>query len=210
MQALKVILFLFFAFYSCAVSAQTLKTSNFTLNTGGAIYDVAYDSYYNAYIVVGNFTTINGQARNNLAFINADDFTVMTQAPISSIDGEIRSVEIMNNHPVFHPVLGSGDRQFLYIGGNFTNINGNTRVNVARLSATLYFGSPPVNGLADYGLNTWDLEIINQFVPEYGVNDLHLSNDTLVIGGEFIIFAPSHGLVNDIYNVILTNVFSIY
>ena len=62
--------------------AQTLKTTNLNLNAGGVIHDVAYDEYYDAYVVVGNFTSINGQARNNLAFIDATTYAVMSQAPI--------------------------------------------------------------------------------------------------------------------------------
>ena len=73
---------------------QVLIGANLNLNPGGVIHDVAYDSYYDAYIVVGNFTTINGQPRNNLAFIDASMDSVRAYNPITSIDGAIRSVEI--------------------------------------------------------------------------------------------------------------------
>lgn len=166
---------------------QVLKTTNLNLNPGGVVHDVAYDSYYDAYVVVGSFSTINGQSRNNLAFIDANTFAVLPQAPITGIDGVIRSVEVVNL-TINHPTLGLGMRNYMYLGGNFTTINTQNRVSIARLISSHYYSQPPAGGIANYAVNTaWDAEFYYNAVlgPEYGVHAFHLMGDTLIAVGEF-------------------------
>lgn len=169
-----------------SATAQTLKTTNLNLNAGGVIHDVAFDDYYNAYVVVGNFTSINGQLRNNLAFIDANTLMVLDQTPISSIDGAIRSVEVYN-YTYIHPILGFSERSYMYLGGNFTDIGGQTRVYLARFSATHVYSQPPLtpSGLADFILNPWNANLLNELWNESGVQDLLLSGDTLTSVGRF-------------------------
>jgi len=165
--------------------AQTLHPNSLNLNTGGVIHDVAYDDYYDAYIVVGDFTTINGQSRNNLAFIDAQTLNVLSHNPITGINGIIRSVEVVNFVPHYNAAIGSGHRNYIYLGGNFTTINTNNKVSIARLFATHYYGQ--TTGLAAYNLQTaWDAQIWwDNYGPEYGVHDFHVTGDTLIAVGEF-------------------------
>lgn len=182
---------------------QILKDANLNLNSGGVIYDVAYDSYYDAYIVVGDFTSINNQLRTNLAFIDANSFAVMPQAPITTINGEIRSVEFYS-YFYMHPALGPAQRSYIYLGGSFTLINGNSRNYLARFQATHIYNQPPAGGLADYNFNAgWDTGI-NSAGPAYisGVNDLLLHSDTLIVAGHFDIYAPNSGLTASTYHIL--------
>lgn len=169
------------------VSAQVLLPTNLNLNVGGVIHDVAYDDYYDAYIVVGDFSTINGQSRNNLAFVDATTLTVLSQAPVTGINGAIRTVEVVNFVP-HSGAPGAGFRNYIYLGGNFTTVNTNTKISVARLFSTHYYSQPPAGGLANYSLQTgWDAQFFwdASLGAEYGVHDFHLMGDTLIAVGEF-------------------------
>lgn len=169
--------------------SQILKTTNLNLNAGGVIHDVAYDSYYDAFVVVGEFVSINGQTRNNLAFIDANTYALMPQSPISSINGSIRSVELYT-YTFLHPTLGNTTRSYLYLGGDFTTVNGNTRNYIARFLASHVYNQQPAGTLVNYIFNPWDAEL-----PSYtstardGVHDLLLSGDTLVAAGYFSMYS---------------------
>lgn len=184
----KLTLFLVVLLINLSANAQVLLPTNLILNSGGVIHDVAYDSYYDAYIVVGNFTTINGQPRNNLAFIDAGSDSLMPQAPISNINGAIRSVEVVNFVLHTHPSLGNGHRNYIYLGGNFTSINSQTKINIARLWTTHYYSQFPNGGQANYSNNAaWNAELYwdGTLGAEYGIHDFHLMGDTLIAVGEF-------------------------
>ena len=153
------------------------------------IHDVVYDSYYDAFIVVGDFTSINGQTRNNLAFIDANTYALMSQAPILSINGVIRSVE---HYSYFynHPILGATTRSYLYLGGDFTLINGYTRNYLSRFLASHVYSQPPAGGLADYSFNPWDAELpVYSSTARDGIHDFLLTGDTLVATGYFSMFS---------------------
>lgn len=189
MKHLIAILLILFSAHSFG---QILKTTDLNLNTGGVIHDVVYDSYYDAYIVVGDFDFINNEPRNNLAFIDANTMDVMPYNPISSIDGEIRTVEFYSAIPIYtsstiDPLNPDGRRYYLYLGGNFGNINGNSVAYLARLSATHIYATPPPGGTAPYQVNfTWNLSgVYPGYVADIGVYDLHLDADTLIVAGEF-------------------------
>lgn len=170
-----------------SAQGQILKTTNLNLNTGGVIHDVAYDSYYDAYIVVGNFTSINGQPRNSLAFIDANTYAVMPQAPITNVNGIIRSVEVVNFVPHTNVTLGNGHRDYIYLGGDFTIINSQSKNQIARLWATHYYSQFPNGGLTNYSNNTaWNAQLYwdNTLGTEIGVHDFHLMGDTLIAVGE--------------------------
>ena len=101
---------------------QILSDVTLNLNTGGEVYDVAYDSFRDLYIVVGDFNSIQGQARNNFALIDASTLQVTNENPITSINGIIRTVDYIHYIAPF-PQFQQYD--YIYIGGDFTSINGN-------------------------------------------------------------------------------------
>lgn len=155
-------------------NAQVLKTTNLNLSTNGRIYDVEYIPSANVYVVVGEFTTINGVARRNMAFLNGSFFNVLSSAnPITSIDGAIRSVEYKN----------IGINHYMVIGGEFNSINGFPRESMALF---YHSGTLGVGDLPSFGINNW-----NYFMQggggnfDNGVFDLNISGDTLLVAGEF-------------------------
>jgi hypothetical protein len=82
----KYIFLILSAFFSVVLNAQTLKTTNLNLSTNGRIYDVAYIPTANAYVVVGEFTTINGASRTNFAYLNGNTLSVYPANPITSLE----------------------------------------------------------------------------------------------------------------------------
>ena len=162
---------------------QILSDVTLNLNTGGEVYDVAYDSFRDLYIVVGDFNSIQGQARNNFALIDASTLQVTNENPITSINGIIRTVDYIHYIAPF-PQFQQYD--YIYIGGDFTSINGNNNGNwsqsyIARLS----FATGSLNS-SSYSVNNFDPD--NYFMnmgqyPGVGVNDLILKGDTLLVVG---------------------------
>jgi hypothetical protein len=187
---MKQLLTLLFLLICATGFSQILKNTNLNLNAGGVIYDVAYDSYYDAYVVVGDFSSINGQPRNNLAFIDANSLGLMSQTPITGINGVIRSVEVVNDVSTYNVTLGLGERHFIYLGGDFTTVNSQTRVQVAQLQATHYYGNPPAGGFANFVVSPWNAQFND--VGGHGVNDLLLYGDTLMVVGEFFAINPTY------------------
>ena len=111
---------------------QILSDVTLDLNVGGEVYDVAFDEYNNTYVVVGDFDWVQGQSRKNIAFIDANTLTVTSLNPILSIDGIITSVEYVK---VAGTNVGWYDH-YIYIGGSFDTINGQSKNLMARISAT--------------------------------------------------------------------------
>lgn len=83
-----------------------------SLNANQEVLDVAYLTSSSNYIIVGDFTHINGQVRNHIAFLdlNGNLIPTPTSFPIISLDGVVNSIEILNNN--------------IFIGGQFSTVNG--------------------------------------------------------------------------------------
>jgi PKD-like domain len=156
-----------------AGNAQVLKTTNLNLSTNGRIYDIAYIPNVNSYAVVGEFTSINGTPRKNLAFINATTFTVQSSNPITTIDGAIRSIEYTTiNNGTLH--------NYIVLGGEFNTINSLPRESMALLYST---GSSVFTGLSFLNWNYFMQAGGGNF--DNGVFDLNISGDTLLVAGQF-------------------------
>lgn len=194
----RLLLTLFGCLYFFGINAQTLKTDNIDLNPGGIVYDIAYDEYSNAFIVVGSFTSINGVARTNLAMIDATTYTVQTESPITSINGAIRSVELVRKINAF-PIA---NRNYLYLGGEFTQINGQTK-NYLALMIKVEPVSPPFN--STFNLTTgWNAEILDLSDPTHHINDIDVHGDTVIAVGMFGVYSgfTSYTIGNDFGGVI--------
>ena len=165
---------------------QSLHDVTLDLNSGGEVYDVAFDDSRNLYIIVGDFTSVQGQLRNNFALIDASTLQVTNENPITSINGIIRTVDYIHYVAPF-PQFQQYD--YIYIGGDFTSINGNNNGNwsqsyIARLS----FATGSLNS-SSYSVNNFDPD--NYFTnmgqyPGVGVNDLILKGDTLLVVGAIV------------------------
>lgn len=160
--------------FLCAYG-QSLHDVTLDLNVGGEVYDVTYDDTRDLYIVVGDFTVIQGQARKNLAFIDANTMQVTSNNPISSMDGYITSVEyvkVINSSGGFSFV-----NHYLYIGGNFSSINGQAKKVMARLKAST---------ISNYSLDGSWTAPFESFSSS--ISDFEMAGDTIVAIGN--IFYP--------------------
>jgi len=147
----------------CGVQAQVLESA-LNLNPGGVIYDI--EKFGSNYIVVGDFTSIGGVARNNMAIIDSATMTVSGLAPINAIDGAIQTVKYLN----------LGTTSYIFIGGEFTTVNGQTRYKMAVLQRS--FPSP------FYTVSFWHMDIGNIYGLEV-VLDFEMNGNTLLVGGLF-------------------------
>lgn len=109
----------------CVISSQTwaqkLMNTNLDLNPGGVIHDIEYLQEVNKWIVVGDFNTINGSARSNLAFFD-ESFNLLatnigTNGPIYAVDSYF--------------ISGGFGTTRIYIAGDFNLANGTTHLGAA-------------------------------------------------------------------------------
>lgn len=195
------IILLFFSLFSFVeVNSQVLINQSIDLNPGGVVHDIAYDSYRDMYIVVGDFSTIQSGNRNNIAFLNGQDLSLLSEAdhPKIETNGPVYSVALHKKESFFTcppllPCQYTTGRYSIFFGGDFTTIDGISRNKLARYTYT-FTNTPATNG--DYILANWDAELLDNDPSNdplyYDVSDLHVQNDTLVVGGEFNIDQPSY------------------
>lgn len=183
-------LFFVLVFFSVSGFTQTLKTDLLDLNAGGTVYDVIYDELKDQYIVAGDFTSIQGVARQNLAIIDASTFTVAANNPISSIDGAIRTLALRQT-PASFPNDGLSR---LFLGGEFTSVNGVTRNYLCQMRRIEPLVGPfNTNFILN---NSWNAQITNVFDPTDKVNDLAWRGDSLAAIGKFTVLGS-----NTIYTI---------
>ncbi len=124
------------------IRAQNLIANFPQLNAGGFVTSIVDDSLNNKIYIGGNFTSVNGSARKNIARLTYNQFlntyTLDTWAPITSMTGQINCMAKYDN--------------MLYIGGNYTSINGNSllyywsRINVTGTTFDAAFTPDDYNG----------------------------------------------------------------
>jgi hypothetical protein len=90
------------------------------MSDGAVIYAVAVSSDLSTVYVGGDFTSINGVPRKNLAALDATTGAVKTTWQADATGGPVRTMEV------------KGDR--LYVGGAFTGIDGTTRKRLVALN----------------------------------------------------------------------------
>lgn len=187
------------------IHSQVLRNVNVNLNTNGLVMDVEYIPQADMYIVVGEFTSINGTARKNFAALRGTDFSVLPMNPIvaATSNGRFTSVE-----HIYFPAETVGNmtipgRHLLYLGGNFTQLNGN---------AITYLATLTFNELLTTFSQTSNLTLVNHnfqlessigYIPgfNYGVKDIYASSDTLIISGHFSSINVN-GTLEDTYNMV--------
>lgn len=158
---------LFCAIFLNYSHSQIVKNSNLDLTNNSTVNDVKYNDKLSKYFVVGNFTSLGGINRTNLAVLN-DSLAVTSDIPIQSINGQIKAIETDSIH--------------IYIGGDFTSINGSAR-----------------NGFAIFDINsngTLTLNTANIIQSANGkVSDIELtdSNQVIILGDfNFTVNAIQH------------------
>jgi len=151
---------------SFTLKGQSLMTTFPQLNAGGQINSVIEDSLNNKVYVAGNFTSIGGIGRKNIARLhhNVAANTYSVDAgwnPVTSMTGEIYSIAKYNNR--------------IYLAGNFTSINGNTAFAYLRRTDTT----------AGSSIDTWNAGMIG---PSASVNDLFVDGTNLYVAGNAAVY----------------------
>lgn len=151
---------------SISVYPQVLISSFPDLNSGGQINSVVEDSLNNKVYVAGNFTSIGGIARKNIARLHHNTVTNTYTVdagwnPVISMTGEIFSLARYNNR--------------VYLGGNFTSINGNNSFTYLRRTDTA----------AGSTIDSWNAGSIGPSAP---INDLVIDGTNLYVAGSGAVY----------------------
>lgn len=162
---------------------QILVTPTINLNVGGAIYDVVDNPFHDCFIIVGSFTSVNGIPANKIAFLDKTNLSVKTNSwfiPISSIDGDIYSVEFTSTFNI----MTSEHTHHLYLGGNFNSVTSSNgtfaRNGLVKLTSTQLFST-----IQNYIIAPWNAQLDIGPGIDKRINDMQLSNDTLFFTGDF-------------------------
>ncbi len=136
---MKKLLFLFLFFSIAGVSySQILRNVSLNLNAGGEVFDAVYIPNIKRYLIVGNFSSVNGVTRPRHAFLNENGtLDLTTTLGISTISGSsvssgaFYSVELVSNR--------------IYIAGDIYLMNGIARNGLLRYDVSGNEISPVVN-----------------------------------------------------------------
>lgn len=153
----QLILLVFCLFITVTPKAQMLRNVSIDLN-GGEVFDMAYISTLNKYVIVGNFSQINAQTRNKVAFLDEDGNLSSDILPWT-IDNNVFSCE----------AIGSN----IYLGGDFTTIGATSKHGLARITFT---GS--VNPI--FSLSTW-----GPLPAGKTIHDMTVNGSAIIAVGDF-------------------------
>lgn len=124
----------------------------------GTIYDILILPGGNEMVIVGDFTSFNGQPRSRVAKLTSAGALVAGFRATGSINGAVRTVELQTTD------FNSDGK--LLIGGAFTSVDNAVRNRVARLNAdgtfdtTLDVGDGPNGTVLDIVVQPWDGKIV--------------------------------------------------
>ncbi|MCB0479483.1 MAG: hypothetical protein KDC84_15045, partial [Crocinitomicaceae bacterium] len=152
--------------------AQQLTNYAFNLNSGGYITDVAYFEPTNSYIVVGNFTSINGIPRKNIAFINSSLSSIQAFNPILDMDDQFQTIAVFNER--------------IFLGGNFATITPNTSSYLGNLGSTeclIEIRYNQIQSNLEFVNKNWNISNGSSPYSVAGINDLEIFGDSLIIAG---------------------------
>src|SRR5438105_7361901 len=106
--------------FSSKVNGQIPNPVTFPVtNAGGSIECMYYDTLTQTLFLGGNFTSIGGIARTNLAAVDATTGAVLPWAPTAN--GPVYAIDKYTTS--------------VYVGGNFTQLNAQTRNNAGALNS---------------------------------------------------------------------------
>jgi uncharacterized delta-60 repeat protein len=114
---------------------------------GGFVYSIALQPDGKA-LIVGDFTTVNGTNRNNIARLNANGSLDSSFNPGMGADGVVRSIALQSDGNVL-------------IGGDFTTVNGVVRPRVARLYGDSLAPSLSIARSNAFVIVSWPVSALN-------------------------------------------------
>lgn len=108
------------------ISSSGVLDSTFDIGAGAdnPIFAVAEvtDGFEQKVLIGGSFTTFNGVQRRGIARVSATGRTDTTFDPGAGVNGTVYAIEVQRDGKIL-------------IGGEFSSVNGITRINIARLNA---------------------------------------------------------------------------
>lgn len=104
-------------------TANGRLVTTFDPDANNVVKTLALKSDGSVLFLGGQFTTVDGTARNRLAAVNTNDGSLVSGFDPNS-GGEVQSLAI------------TGDDTILYLGGDFTTVGGTTRNNLAAVSTS--------------------------------------------------------------------------
>ena len=161
--------------------SQNLQSIIPSLNSGGYINDVWEDTLNNKIYIAGNFTTVNGNARKNIARFTYNpvfnSFLLDSWAPVTSMIGEIKCIAKYNND--------------MHFGGDFTSVNGNSTISF-------------------WGIITISPATVSGFQPDangsiYEINDFETDGTYLYVAGKNVIYDGASDYRTNFGKFILTS-----
>ena len=183
------------------LKGQVLIADAVTLNPGGRVTDIAHDPFNEVYILVGDFTSVNGDAIEYVAVIDANDFSVINSPGsgdtrfsfLPTFLGPVYSVTFSHK---FTGGIFSSHRYMYHFGGDFTHINdadytANERNACTRFeySASGYY-APISDGLL-VTESDWQPDIETGAYDHPIIRDMLVKGDTLILAGDF--YHPASG-----------------
>ncbi|MBA2662648.1 MAG: hypothetical protein H0U74_10165 [Bradymonadaceae bacterium] len=124
-----------------ALSQSTAEPTFWNPGAGHTVHALARDG--SQVLAAGRFNSVGGQTRKNLAALAVSESLITP----NSFEGELLDWNHPTNGPVYALQYQGGAQQVLFVGGQFTQISGSPRTNLAAFSTTgLRPWSPSVNG----------------------------------------------------------------
>lgn len=191
--------------YEASLDQVFELTHSLNLNTNGVIYDMDYDQENEIYIIAGDFTSVGGVARNNLAVINKDltlnndpKFSILNSIGFNGAVNSVKFYKIPNSGNIIYPFPYK-----VFFGGEFTQISING--NVINKNYLGVLNQNFING--NLQLSGWDPD------PDLKVSDILINNDTLLVAGDFngvnnssnFIFSENIVAFNAVDNMLINN-----
>jgi hypothetical protein len=118
-----------------------------------------------SFYIAGIFTAINGTSRNRIAEMALADGSLLSSNPSAFTGSTIDTICTVGASPTT-----------LYIGGNFSSINGTARIDAADLSLGL-------SATGSWNPNPGGGSVINKILPSFDESFLYLAGDFLTLNG---------------------------
>ncbi len=164
--------------------SQVLFHTNFTPTPGAKINDIANvyanDINEQTYLIVGDFTSVNGNSSNGLAFIRKDDYQVTAPPRFDSVlsanftqGSEIKTAQYYKK-TISNNGGGLDTVEYIFICGTFQEVEGNIHVGLCLFKS--------INN-SSFLLDSWDADL--GWNANFNVNSSVIKNDSLFISGHF-------------------------
>lgn len=157
-----ILFFMFLLLLQFPARTQNIDATFPQLNPGGVVNAMVEDTVTGILYIAGNFTSVNGVARRNIAAIQLSNNTLIaTFQPVTAMTGSVNALVKYAN--------------YIYVGGSFTSVNGNATYRYFR---RFTLGGGGTTATID---NSWNPN------PDAKINDLCLDGSLLYVAGDGLV-----------------------